>query len=459
MKNKESLRFYTDLLRPQRSLLFFAILFACIKAAIESPLPRVAGILIDHLKPEGHGWFEENTSLIILGLLGYLLVYLPVTYARGYFPRLVACRVFFSLRTRLFRHLQGLSADFYLKNRTGDLTSRLINDIVTSSTTVVNILTRVAFDSFLVIPSLYFMFSISWHLTSVLLVYATVQFLAMRRVVPHVKEQSRQVSKKLGEISSDATEKLGGIDLIRSSAREEKVDRDFANLNQDHLYLSLKLMRFSLFWTTLIHGVGDKIPTIVLILLGYFSVKSGISTTGDVVAIVLYAPFILGPVNRSVQALAQWAQAMGAMSRIHDIFTTMPSIQDKPDAIALESPRGAVEFRNVTFSYPRQDKQEKAEPVIKDMNLAITPGQVVALVGPSGSGKTTISQLLLRFYEAKVGEICIDDHDIRDLTQLSLRRAIGCVMQESIVFQRFAKRTGSWFWRQVASPSQAPMMN
>ena len=433
MRFRELMRLYVALLEPQKKLIVFALIFAVLKSSLESPLPKVVGFLVDKLARSDMAWFEQSWPWAVGATLAYMALYAPVLYWRSACVSLVAFKAFFTLRTQLFEHIQGLSADFFVRTRTGDLNARLINDIQTVSSTVVSLLTRVAFDAFMIIPSLYFMLTTSWVMTLMVLAFGAAQVCWVAWMTPEITRQAKKISEKLGEISSEATEKLDGNALVRAVAREEQVAERFRALNNEHLSLNVGLLRYTMLRYVFIEAPYFVFP-VLMIFAGFLLARAGKVTPGDVVAMVLYTPLVTGAMQRFAEAMTQWSQAMGSMERIQEIFSHLPSVREKPDAVAMPRPQGHIRFDHVRFHYPGLTGADAPTRVIDDFDLEIRPGEVVAIVGHSGSGKTTLSQLLLRFYDVDSGAIRIDGRDIRDVTEDSLRRHIGIVMQRSVIF-------------------------
>ena len=429
-----ALAFYLDAVRPQRRLLALGLTLTVFESLLLTPIPKVIGYIVDRVSQADYGWFDRNLVWLIAGVVGYLAVFMPLVYFRPVTLGKVANRLFFQLRIRMWRQLQGLSADFFARRQTGDLATRLVTDIQTVSNMAVWVLQRIVWDTCTLVPAVVMMFLTSWPLALFVVVHAIIQLLALRRLMRILGRQSRDIANKLGQISAQATEKLSGMSLVRAFAREETVAQQFEELNREHLSLSDRLLHDSMLGRTLIHG-PDTVKDVLIAVIGLWLAKYQLVTAGDVVAILLFSPMVTSPLNRVSDILTQWAQALGAVDRIREVFEATPTIKDKAGAVTLSRGNGHVVFRNVQLTYPALGaNRDASHAIIVNFNLEIEPGMVVALVGPSGAGKTSIVQLLMRFYDVDQGEIYVDGHDIRDLTQTSLRNQIGIVMQHSIIF-------------------------
>lgn len=457
MTHRDALKFYLDALKPQRSLLFIGLAMTAVESLLLTPIPKLVGLVVDKVAQTDFDWVETNFLWVLLGIAIFLAVFEPLAYYRSVAMGRVSIRVFFSLRVRLWRHLQGLCAHFFARNQTGDLTARIVADIQTASTTVMGIMSRLVWDVMTLVPVAAMLMWTSWPLGVFVFVWAAVQLYFVRRMMGPVQQQSRAIATKLGEISSEATEKIEGHTLVRAFGKEKDVSQRFEGLNRDHMLLSDRLLRY----TSLRHVVISA-PNIfqnaLIAIFGAMLAKRGLITAGDIVAVILFAPMVSGPLQNLMNAMTQWSQALGSISRINEVFNSLPTVADRPGAIDLERCEGQVQFQRVGFAYPElpgqpatdgpasatpdpstADSEAKAAVVrpraLDGFDLLIEPGQVVALVGSSGSGKTTVTQLLLRFYDAQDGAVLIDGHDVRDLKLTSLRRHIGIVMQDSILFR------------------------
>jgi subfamily B ATP-binding cassette protein MsbA len=438
MKNSEAFKFYLDALKPQRKLLALGLGLTAIESMMLTPIPKLVGLVVDKATDSDFEWVDRNWKWILWGILAFLIVFEPLVYARSVAMGRVSIRVFFTLRVRLWRHLQGLCAHFYAKNRTGDLTSRIVADIQNSSSTVMTVMSRLVWDLMTLIPVLAMMLWTSWQLSLFVVTWAVVQLYFVRRTMGPLQKHSRAIANKLGEISSEATEKLDGHTLVRAFAKEEDVSKRFEGLNRDHMSLSDRMLRYSTLRHVLI-SAPNIFQNALIALMGAFLARKGVVSAGDIVAVILFAPMVSGPLTNLMNVMTQWSQAMGSIGRINEVFNSFPTVADKPDAHELPRGPGRVTFRDITFTYPTLSEEDAAvatpRKTIDGFSLEIEAGQVVALVGSSGSGKTTMTQLMLRFYDVNDGAVLIDGHDVRDVTLASLRRNIGIVMQDSILFK------------------------
>ena len=348
-------------------------------------------------------------------------------FAQTYLIAWVGERVVANLRRQLYEHLLLLSLGFFSGQRVGELVSRLSSDVqviqsaVTSNLVV--LLQQIAtFVGVLVIVAI-----MNWRLMLLMAVAIPGMMLVTQLMGRRIRLVARRVQDTLGEASAVVEETVGGIRIVKSFAREEyemarygkKVDELFgAAMHRTRYYATLGPLISLLMYGSLI----------LVLWFGGREVLNGRLTPGELIAFLLYAFMLLGPLGSFASLYGQVQAALGATERIFELLDVAPEIDEAPDAQPLPPVSGRVVFEEVSFDYdPRQ-------PVLRQVALEAKPGQVVALVGPSGVGKTTLANLIPRFFDPSTGRITVDGHDLRQVTLRSLRDQIGIVPQETILF-------------------------
>lgn len=359
---------------------------------------------------------------------GYLhFFYAPWTFVRHYYAGKAGHRAIFDLRCDLYYHILRLSASFFSRNRSGGIVSRLIGDIAQAQNLVGTALTNVWMDSVSLLVVLYFMFNIDVKTALVALATFPPYLFCFRRLGDRIKESSREVQKEMESLSGSVTEKIAGSIIVRAFAHEKREEKVF-HADSEKLYKSnMRTVYFQslnvVFTNTLI-----ALAPLVVTLYGGWRVIAGRLSVGDLIAIGMYLGPLYLPLQRFSELNVIFANAMAALERIFEIMDFKPEIVDKPNAIELPTAQGKIEFIDVHFGY------EPHIQVLKGISFVAEPGQKVALVGRSGSGKSTVASLIPRFYDVDAGSVRVDGHDVRDLQLKSLRRHIGMVLQDPILF-------------------------
>lgn len=336
----------------------------------------------------------------------------------------------YDLRNDLFAHLLRLPASYYQSQHTGDLMSRLVNDV-----TAVRLLLGPGVLNFLNTP-IYFLYALSIMLaldpalTAVSLAPFPLLLLGAKKVTRRLMEQMLRVQEGLADMSSMVQERVSGIHVVKAYVAEEPSAAAFVKLNDVFRTHSMDLARLRgrlLPLMKLTSGMG----TLLVLTYGGMRVAHGALGLGNLVAFLGYLHLLAWPTMALGWMLSIVQRGRAAMRRLDQIFAVEPEIADAPDAIELPVVRGEVEFHNVEFTYPSQTDGAQA---VRNVSLRVGPGEKLAIVGRTGAGKTTLVQLLPRLFDATGGTILIDGHDIRTLSLRSLRRAIGFVPQDPFLF-------------------------
>ena len=338
-----------------------------------------------------------------------------------------ALAVAFDLRKRVYAHLQTLSLGYFEKTQTGDLAYRLTEDIDRIGE-VVNKLFHSFIPSALQLVAVFsYMIYLNWPLTVAALILVPLLALLAAWFGEQMLRFSRRSQDLVSDLSSQLTEVFSGIRLIRAFAVEEYEIERFSREAERN-----RQARYSAAWLRAVQHpvVGFLYAMVVLFifLIGSWQIAIG-GLTGEQFAVYIAAALMLiDPVGATIDDYSQFKEGEASVDRIFEIMQIKPVVLEKPDAKVLPSVTGKVEFRHIHFGYM------SGKPVLKDLVLLAMPGEAIALVGSSGAGKTTLVNLLPRFYDPQAGQILIDGHDVRDVTLTSLRRQIGIVPQETVLF-------------------------
>ena len=362
-------------------------------------------------------------GLLVIIFLAQAIFSFVTRYNLGF----VGERVVTDLRQQLYQHLMGLSLSFFADRRTGEIVSRLTNDVTTLQTAVTDNLINLLRQTLTLIGGVIFLFWLDWRLTSLILLGIPVVTLTMVFLGRQIRHVATQVQDHLAEASAVLEESVGAVRIVKSFARESYEISRFNAAVEDTFAAAMKRVRISAVLAPIIGFMAFMSITITL-WFGSYQVIQGRLSPGELIAYLIYTMLVATPIAAFSGLYGQFQSALGATQRLFEFLDLQPDIVDGPDAYPLPEIVGRVEFENVSFEY------EATIPVLHDVSLVTRPGQVVALVGPSGAGKTTLINLIPRFYDVTAGRISIDGYDLRQVTSLSLRQQVGIVPQEAILF-------------------------
>lgn len=411
---------------PYRWKLALGLFCLMLSSAVGLLLPFSIGWLVNTVSTKASAGLLNTVALALMGVFVLQMVF---NYIQGYLITYVGERAVADLRIQIYAHLQKLSLAFFNERRVGELTSRVTNDV-----TVIQGVTTNAVASFLqniinFVGSFALMLSMSWRLTSVTLLLIPLLIVLGMFFGRKLRKLSTEVSDRLAEATSVLEETIGGVRIVQSFAREPYEVKRFTNAIEAAFSTSMRRTRTRAQFIPIVSFSG--FGALVLVLwFGGRQVLNGTMQLGDLVAFLLYAGVIAGSLGTFTGLYSQLQEALGATARVFGILDTEPDIADKPGVPPLPSIIGAVQFNDVSFAYADTTNAV----ILNNINLAVRPGEVLALVGPSGSGKTTLVNLIPRFYDVSTGSITIDGYDIRDVQLRSLRSQIGIVPQETLLF-------------------------
>ncbi len=412
-------------LKEHRKRLFFAfstmIILSLIRAAIVYLVgPFIQGVFIDK---------DEATFRIIIILLPFLFVLrMLAEYSNNYTMNYIGQRVVQKIREDLFLKICNLPLEFYWRNKSGDILSRVMNDLGNIQGTVQFIPLYGIRDIATVIFITLALFYINFKLAILSFIFIPTSFYFLRYFGKKMRKYSRQSQEIIGDISHNFQEAVGAISIIKAYNYENEASEKFKNVNNEYFARIMKYLRATSLSGPVMEFVGSFV-IYLLIIVGYYMIKNGDMKPSDFFSftaafVTAYTPFKnISNMNSKLQiGLASW-------ERIYSILKENVIVEVKKNAIVLKDIKGRIEFEDVYYKYPTSK-----EWVIKGVSFVIEPYEIVAFVGGSGSGKSTIIHLILRFFDPQKGVIKIDGYDIRDLDIKSLRSFISIVSQDTIVF-------------------------
>ena len=409
---------------PYRTRLAVALVLTSLGSLVGLVVPLGLRELLDAVFEHADGALLNTITLVLFGLF---LAQAVINFAGYYLLEWVGERVVADLRQRVYRHLHRLSLRFYADTRTGDLTSRLTNDVGSIRKAVTQALVDLLTKTITLLGSVALMVYLNWRLSLIIfLVVPAVTLLAIY-FGRKIRSLSRDVQDRLADTTAIAEEALAAMRVVQAFARSGHEVRRY-NTAVEELFETARyrvLVRTA-FWSLV--GFLFFSALAGIFWFGGREVLAERLSVGDLVAFIFYAFNIARSVGGMSRLYATFNSAAGASERLFELLDTPPDIEDAPDAKPLPRVEGRVRFDRVWFAY------EDDHPVLKDITLDVPPGETVALVGPSGAGKTTMLRLLPRFYDPTDGRILIDGHDLREVKLRSLRRQMAVVAQETQLF-------------------------
>ncbi|ALA60570.1 Lipid A export ATP-binding/permease protein MsbA [Nitrospira moscoviensis] len=393
-------------------------------AAINLALLRLAGSLWDVITVQHDA--AGMTRLIGL-FLGLVVVQGFCSMGHSYLTAWVSQRIVADFRRHLFGHLQTLSVGFFARRRTGELLSRLMNDV----TIIQSVVTETPIDGakqlVTFVGGIAFLLAMNWRLCLLILVLLPLLVLVAKFFGRRLKALSTSIQDHTAAMTTLVEEVISGIRIVKSFVQTQRETDRFAAQVQRTLVLTLRRAAIMAVFIPVISLLTFSAAAAVL-WYGGRQVIEGLVTPGDLFAFVLFAGILIGPFSSAARVFAQIKEAEGATARVFDILDAQPDIQDRPGARPLTDIAGHLRAEAVGFSY------DPRSPVLANLSFEAKPGELVALVGPTGAGKTTVINLLHRFYDPTAGRITVDGQDLRDVTVESWYRQVALVPQETVLF-------------------------
>ena len=423
-QRKSGLSIFLSFFKPHRKLFALDLSCALLVSLIDLCYPIVSRTAMHKLLPE-HAF---QTFFLVMGVVVAAYILRSFLYfIIGYWGHTFGIRVEADIRSVLFTHMQELSFDFYDHNRTGQLMSRLTSDLFEITELAHHGPEDLFISMVTIVGALVIMFTVEWRLALVVCVMVPIFLIVIMSRRRSMGRASVFVKQKTGAINADIESSLSGMRTAKAFASEDLEEEKFRRSN--NMYKTSKRMfhrEMGLFNALMEFFVS--MLSVTVILVGGTLIMKGEMDYVDLITFSLYITTFVNPVRRLANFTEMFANGTAGFSRFLEIMRTEPRLKDKPDAIELRSVEGRIDVENVTFAY------EQELDVLHGVTLHVTPGETIAVVGPSGGGKSTLCQLVPRFYDVTTGAVLIDGHDVRDITQRSLRRNIGIVQQDVFLF-------------------------
>ncbi|MEI1420604.1 ABC transporter ATP-binding protein/permease [Bacillus cabrialesii] len=422
---------YMQFVKPYKKQIFVTVLIGIVKFSIPLALPLLLKYVVDDIIQGGGTASDKTTSLLtIMAIMFALFLILrpPVEYYRQYFAQWTASKVLYDIRAKLFDHIQKLSLRFYANTRTGEVISRVINDVEQTKDFVITGLMNIWLDMLTILIVISIMLTLDVKLTLISIVLFPLYGISVKYFYGRLRKLTRERSQALAQVQGHLHERIQGMPVIRSFAIEDHEQAQFNEKNGHFLDKAIRHTNWNAKTFAVVNTITDLAPLIVIACAGYF-VINGPLTVGTMVAFVGYIDRMYNPVRRLINSSTTLTQSIASMDRVFEFIDEPYELTDKPNAIKAEQIRGEVEFQNVSFQY-----EKEKENILHDVSLKVNRGETVALVGMSGGGKSTLVSLIPRFYDVTSGRLLIDGTDIRDYEARSLRNQVGMVLQDTFLF-------------------------
>ena len=422
--------------KPQMGLFVADTLCALVLAAIDLAFPIILRNLTGGLFTQGQAAIMQALGMIAVGLVLMYVIRCACRYFVSYWGHVMGARMESKMREDLFDQYERFSFAYFDRNSSGDMMSRVVNDLFDICEAAHHVPEWIIICGIEIIGSFVILFTIAPVLALAMAVVTVVFAVIMFWQNMRMREVFSDNRKKISGINAQLQDSLAGMRVVKSFANEQTERSKFRASNNRYLS-SKENMYHAMGVYTATYGLLSGVLYVIVVLLGGWLVAQGQLQAVDMATFALYISLFCTPLETLVNSAETYQKAIAGFKRMDEVLSTVPDIQDKPGAADLQVTAGAVEYRDVCFSYEDVELGERGadgRPVIDHMDLSIKPGQTIALVGPSGGGKSTTCSLLPRFYDVAAGSISIDGQDVRDVTQHSLRRAIGLVQQDVYLF-------------------------
>jgi subfamily B ATP-binding cassette protein MsbA len=409
--------------RPHSTRIILAIVGSIGVAGVDVASAQLVRPLFDKIIAAGNYTLVNLVPIIIIGLAAFKGA---SRYVQEYFIKTAGQLVVQDIRNDLYSHSMGLSMGFYSRTTTGNMMSRVLNDVGVLQRSAADVLVEAVREGFTLIGLTASAFYSDWKLASVAFLVLPAAVLPASVLGRKIKDYTRRSQATMGNLTGVLQETFSGIKVIKAFGTEVEEDRRFRAENLAFYRFLRKTLKYDSASAPAIELLAS-LGVAAVAWYGLHRVITGAITQGELFAFVASVLMMYGPLKKLIKVSNSIQRSVGAAERVFEVMDEIPDVADAPDARPLPRARGEVSFEHVSFAYEQ-------EPVLKDFSLQARPGEVIALVGPSGAGKSTIAGLLARFYDPQQGAIRVDGEDLRRITLASLKSNIALVDQETFLF-------------------------
>lgn len=424
----ETFKRLLKLARPYSVRFAFAMICMLIVGALTSSQAVLVKPVLDDIflakNPASLKW-------IPLAVIGIFFAKGAANYIQTILMSFIGLRIVTDLRNKLYDQIQKQSLSFFTQHPTGMLMSRITNDVMSIQSASSEAVTSIIKDTFSIIALIGVIFYTDWKLAIIAMVVFPVTIYPISRFGKKMREVTTSTQITMGTLSSLLQETISGTRIVKAFGMEKYENKRFAVENERLFKLNMKAVSVNAISHPLMEFLGG-LGIAAIIFYGGYNVVEGNSTPGTFFSFLAAVLMLYEPVKRLTNVNNTINQGIAGADRVFSIIDLVPDIKDKSDAINLPPVSRGIDIENVTFGYEQT-------PVLKNINLSIKAGEVVAFVGMSGGGKTSLVNLIPRFYDVTSGRILIDGYDIRDVTIQSLRGQIAIVTQQTILFNDTVK--------------------